>query len=62
MISSLTECIVSVPSPTHPWWHAVLFSRTKLRYLKDKSKVWGDFLTRFPLKFAENNDVAEIVI
>ena len=30
--------------------------------LKDKSKVWGDFLTRFPLKFAENNDVGEIVI
>ena len=30
--------------------------------LKDKSKVRGDFLTRFPLKFAENNDVGEIVI
>ena len=29
--------------------------------LKDKSKVWGDFFTRFPLKFAENNDVGEIV-
>ena len=30
--------------------------------LKDKSKVRGDFLTRFPLKLAENDDVGETVI
>ena len=30
--------------------------------LKDKSKVRGDFLTRFTLKFAENDDVGETVI
>ena len=30
--------------------------------LKDKSKVGGDFFTRFPLKFFENNGVGEIVI
>ena len=27
--------------------------------LKDKSKVRGDFLTRFSLKLAENDDVGE---
>ena len=36
-----------------------LFSLT---ILKDKSKDWGWFLTRFPLKFPEKNDVGEIVI
>ena len=30
--------------------------------LKDKSKVRGDFSTRFPLKLAENDDVGETVI
>ena len=30
--------------------------------LKDKSKVRGDFLSRFPLKLAENDDVGETVI
>ena len=34
----------------------------KVRQLKDQSKIWGDFLTRFLLKFAENNDLVEIVI
>ena len=25
------------------WWRAVLSPKTRWRYLKDKSKVWGDF-------------------
>ena len=33
-----------------------------LNHLKDKSKVWGDFLIRFPLKLAEKDDVGETVI
>ena len=30
--------------------------------LKDKSKVRGDYFTRFLLKLAENNDVGETMI
>ena len=33
-----------------------------LCFLKGQVQGWGWFLTRFPLKFAENNDVGEIVI
>ena len=31
-------------------------------HLKDKSKIMCDFLTRFPLKLAENDDVGKTVI
>ena len=33
-----------------------------LRSLEGQVQGWGWFLTRFPLKSAENNDVGEIVI
>ena len=42
MISSLTECIAPMPSPTLPWWHAVLFFfKDKVKILKAKRKLQG---------------------
>ena len=37
-------------------------SLTKSHYVKGQVQGLGWFLTQFPLKFAENNDVCEIVI
>ena len=41
---------------------AALITTRMTPALKDKSKVRGDFLIRFPLKLAENDDVGETVI
>ena len=32
-----------------------------MAFLKDKSKVWGDIFDTISVKFAENNDIGEIV-
>ena len=39
-----------------------IFYIKKIWNLKDKSKVWGDFLTQFLLKLTENDDIGVIVI
>ena len=45
----------------YPQWPLGIPYRRK-QFLKGQVQGWGWFLTRFPLKFAENNDVGEIVI